>query len=854
MQLSAGSRLGPYEIVSAIGAGGMGEVWRARDTRLGREVAIKVLPQSFAASEQLRARFEREARTISALNHPNICTLHDVGHESGHHYLVMELIDGESLADRISRGPLPLSQVIRYGAEIATALDTAHRQGVVHRDLKPGNVMITRAGAKLLDFGLATPSPANTIGDDATAKMPLTEEGTIVGTVQYMAPEQLEGAPADARTDIFALGLVLYEMATGRRAFEGRTKMSVVASILSSEPRPLSETLPLAPASLWRVIQLCLRKDREERWQSAHDVRLELEGILGEASQTKPPRRSRLAWAAGIAALVALSAAGAYFAGRSTRPARIASAAALNLTPPNGGFLFDAALSPDGRMLAMTVVDGPDEAARLWLRDLTTGDQRVFEGTSGAAKLFWSPDGESVGFVHRDTTLRRVNIRSGALQTICSIAEPSGATWGSRGIVFSQNGRLFRVDPAGGDPQPLPYAGDHKLVWPWFLPDGEQLLVMSDGGPQAPSFIGVLPLDGKTSPRELVRATSNASYVAPGSLLYVKGRTLLSQPFDPSSARTTGEAVPVAHQVDDNDFAQHVFTGAANGTLCYRSRDVRSVLRLRDRAGKELATFGEPADWAGIVISPDGTRAIAERVDEDRRNGRLWVVDLTRGSVSRFGDLSNGWQVLGTWAPDGQRFAFLSNHEGPFRLYEASVNSMAIRRLSDMGCHPQGWAGDWISCEGALGQGTANDVLLVSASTGTVVPVATTRDWENGARISPDGRWIAYSASQGAGEAVFVQPVPPDGRRWEIATGRVGGPTWSPDGKTVFVGGADTLYSIAIDTAGSSLRSGPMELVMRRKVKHFKNRWPSAMLGNGEKFLLNEPVDDRATVHVVVQR
>jgi serine/threonine protein kinase/Tol biopolymer transport system component len=844
MQLSAGARLGPYEILSAIGAGGMGEVWRARDTRLGRDVAIKVLPPQFAASEQLRARFEREAQTISSLNHPNVCTLHDVGHDGGVHYLVMELIDGESLAERLSRGPLPLAQVLRYGAEIAAALDVAHRRGIVHRDLKPGNVMITRAGAKLLDFGLAMPSESmNGAPHDATAKMPLTEEGTIVGTVQYMAPEQLEGQPADPRTDIFALGLVLYEMVAGRRAFEGRTKMSVVAAILSSEPRSIEE---VAPAPLWRVIQLCLRKDREERWQSAHDVRLELESIR-DAAPVQASSRSLTPWIAAAVALMMLTAAGAFFAGRAARTVPAASASRLNVVAPRNEILVDLALSPDGKTLAMTTAASRVDPPELSLRDLATGEIRRIDGTGGASKLFWSPDGQHVAFF-RGAALQRVSARGGAVQTICPVKDGYGATWGPDDtIVFSQENALFRVVASGGEPQRLPYKGAHQLGWPSFLPDGKNLIVFSDGGPDAEPFIGVMPLQSTADPSLLVRATSNAVY-ASGRILYVKGRALLAQPFDERALRTTGAPVAVAQQIDDNDFYQYVFAASSEGTLAYRTRDVRSHLRVRDAAGKEVRTLGEAADWAGLAVSPDGTRAVAELVDEDRRNGTLWLLDLAGGNRSRLVPATaGGWQVLGAWAPDGERFAFLSSHEGRFHVYEARTNTTSLRRIRDGSCHPQTWVGDWIGCE-EFSPETAAEVVLVSAANGSTVKVANTREWENSADISPDGRWISYTSDDG----IIVQPVPPNGQRWTVTSGRFAGALWSADGKRLFSSDGAWIYVADVVADARGVRAGPPVPVLKNPLKLYKNRMPYGVIGNGEQFVLNEPVDDTTAGHVVL--
>jgi eukaryotic-like serine/threonine-protein kinase len=850
VDIAAGIRLGPYEILSPLGAGGMGEVWRARDTRLDRDVALKVLPATFATNAQFRARFEREAKTISSLSHPHICTLFDVGQEDGRHYLVMELLEGESLAERLGKGPLPIADVLRYGAEIAKALDAAHRRGIVHRDLKPGNVMLTRSGAKLLDFGLATSAASGEVRlDDATAKMPLTEEGTIVGTFQYMAPEQLEGQPADARTDIFALGVVLYEMASGQRAFPERTKASLIAAIVSGDPTPLPEAQPSAPLWLWRVIQLCLRKDRDERWQSAHDVRLELEmdrpGAVVSVAAAPPRRRWLLPAALAIIAMLPL----AYLGGRMARATPVATPQHFDIASPVAGEIRELALSPDGQLLAMTAARGFAALPQLWVRNLSTGKAVLLEGTDGASHPFWSPDGAFIAF-HRDGSLQRVGTQGSTVQTICRAGELSGATWSRKGtIVFALDHGLYRVDANGGEPQRLALPKDERFSWPSFLPDGDHLLVLTDGGPDADPGVAVTPLAATGSPRPVLRALSNAIYSETGHLLFVKGRTLHAQRFDAKTHQLAGAPVPIAEQVDDNDFNRYVFS-AANGTLAYRSRDVRSQLRLRDRGGKELAQFGEPADWAGVAVSPDNTLAVAEKVDEDRRNGSLWLIDLQTGTISRFAT-TPGWQILGTWAPDSRRFAFMAASGGRFEVVEGRVNSTATRTIASMVCHPQSWSGDWIACE-TFSPETGADLLLLSASTGKTQPLAATKSWENGAHLSPDGRWLAYSANDGVAGGVFVQPVPPDGRRWPVPTATFSEAAWQRDGKRLFYNDGLEIFARDAITEGGDFRLGPAQLLTRARPKLYKNRPPLAVLGDGERFLINEPLDDTATAHVVL--
>ena len=499
MAIASGTKLGPYEIVGPLGAGGMGEVYRAHDTRLDRDVAIKVLSGHFVSDPNLKERFEREARTISQLSHPNICSLYDVGSQDGADYLVMECLEGETLADRILRGPLTLEEVLRYGAQVADALDKAHQRGVIHRDLKPGNIMLTKTGAKVLDFGLAKQAQAKTPSSSALTAMtakPLTVEGTIVGTFQYMAPEQIEGNEADARSDIFALGCVLYEMATGKRAFAGKTQASVIASILATEPPPLSQAAPMTPPALDRLVRYCMAKDREERIQSAHDVKLQLEWIAEGGSQAGVPapvvarRRSsqKLAW---ILTGVALAAAIVFAIGFVLRAPVPAHPLRVSILPPEQ-HSFDPlsiALSPDGTKLAFVAM-AAGAIPQLWVRPLDSTAAQPLAGTDEASYPFWSPDSRSLGFFAQGK-LKVIDASGGAVQTLVDASDPRGGTWGADGtILYSPDATsgLFRIPAAGGTPVLLP--GQQQVAlpgtssapavgsrrWPAFLPDGRHFL------------------------------------------------------------------------------------------------------------------------------------------------------------------------------------------------------------------------------------------------------------------------------------------------------------------------------------------------------------------------------------------
>ncbi|HXI11162.1 MAG TPA: protein kinase [Thermoanaerobaculia bacterium] len=606
MDVTVGKRLGPYEIVSRIGAGGMGEVFKASDTRLDRSVAIKVLSASFAGNEDLRARFDREARTISQLNHPNICTLYDIGHENGTDYLVMELLEGETLSDRLAKGPLSLGEVLRYGAQIADALALAHRQGVMHRDLKPANVMLTKSGAKLLDFGLAkslTAVKSGSTPDDATHHKPLTQEGTILGTFQYMAPEQLAGDEADARTDIFALGAVLYEMATGQRAFDGKTRTSLIAQIVAGTPRPLRELQPLTPPAFEHTVEKCLAKEPEERWQSAQDVASELRWMSTLTSPSAAtsvsiarPGRRRLAAAvaiAGIVTTVALALVAGYLAKRLVAAERLMRVDIIGEETPAEVIYGAAMISPDGKRIVMVVKSKNGQS--LAVRDLSTGETKALAGTNSALFPFWSPDSETVGFF-ANGKLQTVPALGGAIQTLCDAPEGRGGSWGSRGeIVFTPNIRepIFKVSENGGQPvRVTDNQGTATHRNPSFLPDGKTFLHVVRDDPRKPNGVFAASMDGGAS-RRVLESSSNAHY-SDGYLLFMKSGTLVAQRFDIKSLTLSGSIIPLAETVEfyePRDVGN--FSVSSNGVLLYRQAvETSTQLAWFSSDGRKLGPAG----------------------------------------------------------------------------------------------------------------------------------------------------------------------------------------------------------------------------------------------------------------------
>ncbi len=850
MQVTTGSRLGPYEVIAPIGAGGMGEVYRARDTRLDRSVAIKVLPPEFADNVQLKLRFEREAKTISQLTHPNICTLYDVGNEQGVEYLVMELLDGETLADRIGRGSIPMRDVLRYGREVAAALDRAHRAGVVHRDLKPGNVMITKSGAKLLDFGLAKGGAIEITPDGATQHKSLTQEGTILGTFQYMAPEQLEGVEADARTDIFALGALLYEMATSRRAFDGKTKTSLIAAIVSSEPKPIRDLQPLTPPAFEHVVEKCLAKDPDQRWQSASDVASELEWIsgastieqsTGEQRRRKGRQRAGIITTAALAVMAAAAAAVVFF-----RPARPADPpVVLSIAMPAHG-PFDkygqTAMSPDGSAIVFRSFN--PKSRSLWVRTLDRMEPRALPDTQGALEPFWSPDGKSIGFFAQGK-LKRIAASGGPSQTICDAPMAWGGAWNRNDVILFNSlgvGPLFRVDAHGGTPRRVTTLGPKEEAhrWPVFLPDGDHFVFQGDAWRTEDHHLKVGSLrDG--SSHDLIQAVTNAIFVSPGQLLFVRGGALMAQPFDVKTLALTEEARVVAEQVVENDGNHHYeFSASQNGRLIYRSGSPDSQLKWLDRAGRLLAVASE-ARRIGLTfeIAPDQQRVIVDQNDADGRSDDLWLVDTARGVTTRF-TFDPAADYGGLWSSDGSKVAFSSMRGGLGGIYIAdAANPSNVRRINpplptagDMALGSWSRDGLWLLAEVYLKADT--DLWMFPAAGGEGKPYLATPFAESEPALSPDNALIAYVSNESGREEIYVEQFPSHAGRRQVSSAGGNRPRWRGDGKELFFiarGGA--LMSLDM-TSASGL---PKVLFQLPGTTYDVTR-------DGQRILADTPVDD----------
>lgn len=827
MQLTSGTRLGPYEIVAPIGSGGMGEVFKARDTRLERSVAIKVLPAEFADDTQFRMRLEREAKTISQLNHPHICTLYDVGHEDGRDFLVMELIEGESLADRLAKGPLPSDHVLRYGAQIADALDRAHKAGVIHRDLKPGNIMITKSGAKLLDFGLAKPQQS-AIGQSSvlvTEHKPLTQEGTILGTFQYMAPEQLAGEAADARTDIFALGAMLYEMVTGKRAFEGKTRTSLVSQIIAGEPRPLKDLQPLTPPALEHVIQRCLSKERDDRWQSASDIAQELRWIAAERSE-RTPTRARVRLFPWIGALVIATLAAALFAvlwwQLRSRPR---SPFTTRVLPPAGySFVFERgalALAPTGTHLVFVASDKEGESS-LFVQDFATGEARRLDGTANAAFPFWSPDSRHLAFF-ADAKLKTVDIQSGSPQTLLAVPDARGGSWSRSGtLLYSPGSRLglYRVASTGGKPEPVTRLGKGEIShrWPHFLPDGEHALFLvqraEGGAADDPSTIEIVSLStGKR--RELLRANSSVFYSPPGYLLFWREGSLLAQRFDWKTQNLVGTPVALAANVSHSGLEQAIASVSQEGTLVYHAGGKLSESRLAwsTRIGIHTSTDAPFGTYSGLALSPDARRLAVAVVDQTQD---IRVFDLERSTSLRL-TFHSADEDSPVWSPDGQWIAFRSNRTDPGDVYLKRASGQGAEEplvITPHRMRPTDWSADGkrLLIEANAGSdphSASTDIWLYSLDSRQLSPLVQTPFSEGEAVFSPNGRWIAYTSDESGRPEVYVQSLI-DHTRWQVSTTGGHTPRWPGDGRELFYGGPrNAIMAVPVSTAEGSATGGP---------------------------------------------
>jgi eukaryotic-like serine/threonine-protein kinase len=837
-----GTRLGPYELLELVGLGGMGEVYRARDIRLDRIVAIKMLPRITALDPLLRLRVEQEARTVAGISHPHICALFDIGREAEIDYFVMEFLEGQTLAVRMAQGLLPFRSVLEFGTQIAAALAAAHRHGAVHCDLKPANIMLTRDGVKLLDFGIAQlravrdGSLAATLSPElATAEVKPLLQGTFVGTLNYMAPEQLRGSMVDGRTDIFALGTVLYEMLAGRRPFESDTTASVITAILHADPPPLA-LLPSrhVPPPLEHLIRTCLAKDPDDRWQSARDVQRELSFIADGRTPAGVTRKKiklqRWHWGLMLAITIAAALATPWMLQSRLAPTPIAMPAPrvrFNVQPVGPAMLLidqiEARVSPNGRHVAFIARQRSTNA--LWVRSFDALVAREIAGTDGASQPFWSPDSRSIGF-HAQGALKRVSLEGSVVQILCLLPTMAGATWSPRGvIVFSHQNVLARIPDYGGTPVPLhPLSERHSdalSIWPEFLPDGDRYLFRRVRGPQAAQGVFAGSLDTQTVTRVL-ETTSNVVF-AGQYLLSVRSGSLVAQPFDVKELRVSGEPVVLVDQVMENrgELAGPSVSVSNTGVLTYRaSYNPATTLTWFDRSGLRRETLSAPPWCRNPEISPSGGQVAVECLDVAANSRDLWVLDAISGRPARLTtDTSDDSDPI--WSPDGRWIVFSSGRDGGRNLYRRLSSGAGLdERLfrTPRTKYPSSWSrdGKFILFTSREEQ-TGWDIWLYPLEGGTPVPVVSTPAVEIEPQLSPDGRWLAYTSDESGRLEVFVRPFRAPGGAWLISTGGGSDPRWRNDGLELYYLSPDrALMAVSVAAGEHFEASGPKVLFQAR--------------------------------------
>ena len=869
MPLAPSARLGPYEILSSIGAGGMGEVYRARDTKLGRDVAIKVLPDAFAHDTERMARFEREAQVLASLNHPNIAAIYELEESGDVRALAMELVDGPTLADRIAQGPLPLDEALDVARQIADGVEYAHEKGVIHRDLKPANIKLTADGTvKLLDFGLAKavdePGPQGNPSVSPTLTMQSTRLGVILGTAAYMSPEQASGKPVDRRSDIWSFGVVLWEMLSGSRLFDGETVSHTLADVLRGEIDV--NKLPVGtPFVIRELVGRCLDRDMKTRLRDIGEARIAiqkyranpLEPGVSERVVTRHERRERLAWIA-VCGLLLATLAFVYYR-PAAKEARILK---LSLLPPEKAVFFGPpAVSPDGRHVAFAATAG--DKTQLWVRDLDSLAARPLPGTEGAINPFWSPDNRFIAFF-AGGKLKKVEVVGGPAQTLCDAAAGRGGTWNRTGVIVFTPGildSLYRVPAAGGNATPLialdQSLGEDSLRCPWFLPDGRHFLYTARDADQEKSTIYVGDLESKQK-RRILNANSNAVYAPPGFVVFLRERTLMAQPFDAGSAQTTGDPFPIAENVDFISAYGGFFSVSQNGVLAYLSSSAGSNVQLNwfDRGGKPLGAVGAPGNLFSASISPDGSTVAVARSDPQMSTGDIWLHDLARGATSRFtfGPKINGSPV---WSPDGSRIVFGSTRDGTFRLYVKPTGGAGKEELlSNLRGLPSDWSRDGRFIVSSQFGTKGYDIWVLPISgdrplvPGKPFPFLQTEFNERWAKLSPDSQWVAYTSNESGQNEVYVQTFPSPGGKSQISTGGGSRPVWRRDGRELFYIAADGKLMAVEVKLGSKLEAGAPKPLFDTRL----GNGPFDISPDGRRFLLANPSEDagRTPMTVVV--
>ena len=841
----------------------MGEVYKAEDTRLDRTVAIKILPAGVAITDSQRIRFEREAKAIAGLNNPHICTLYDIGRDHGTDYLVMEYLEGQTLAEKLKSGPLDVYEALVIGIRVAEALESAHRRGIVHRDLKPANIMLTSDGPKILDFGLSKAVAADTSTDAAsgvTETSPLTGEDTIVGTMQYMSPEQLESGDVSPRTDIFAFGATLYEMLSGHRAFKGRGQAGLIASILKDDPSPVSEVQPMSSPALDRVVQKCLEKDPDARWQSARDLRDELRWILDSrlqpATEEKEKKhRVRTLWPIVTGAAVVVASVLTIFSLFTRDSSQDGRVRRFVIPVANAGSPHWPRLSPDGRFVAYQAEDSVGQARQIWIRPLDSLQAYPLPETEGSKRPFWSPDSRSIAFFQQGV-LKRMSVSGGPPQTICKYPDGADGCWSKDGtILFDKAGGksdIIRVQASGGKPSPAMSkpTGNDRRSWPWFLPDGRHFLYLIDDTLATPTDNLLLKAGSLDSDfdRTYIRVDSRVEYADPGYLVYVKDGVLLAHPFDAERLSFTGNPVEIDQNISIWDWGAN-FSLARDGTLAYQkgsgSEDMGRLLWI-DRSGEILDTISPPGSYRDIALSPNDSLIAVSKLNKGEDTQDIWVFDLDRQIESRI-TYSKARDFYPAWSRDSKYVYFSSNRNNRCQVFRKRANGFGQAEL--IYGNPDNYDltgfGSWAYRDSMVyvfkgGTPWSYGLLDLNGSPDSAQFVETNFDqWSFG--VSPDGRYLLYTSDESGVWQIYVRKVDSSGDKWQISAKGGQDAVWSADGSEIFYMENDqkTIVAVPVDWQDGFKAGRPDRLFTTDIQAVLLKRLLYAPASDGQRFVVN---------------